>query len=396
MLRWLSFPPVISSVLLLFTVLLGNKSTATSVPFLIWGVFIAAYVCICSVSLYFISQKNGRYSLGISLIAQGLLLSVLSQQFGAFIISWLGMLLFFSGLIGVFFYVTQGETSMHDVENPPPGDLESLNAAERESMTNLLWKFSFPIAVTDSKGVIIGANQSFYDALGSEPGSIEGNIINEVLPLDEDEVSLDSGHWWISQAKEGSRFYFSLLPTPNCKPMEQVKTPSSHHHGGGEVSIFDPATRLYTDEYRKIRGPEEVARAQRYTRQLSGILLELSFEPASEFNVSPQQRDMLFQAFSIKVKSLLRSMDCAFMLGDQRIQILLPETPGGGAKTLLSRLTTIPQTVFDEQIRDALNPKVKAGMYFYNGAQRMEYGIFSATLEEALMKAKEAAAVEAA
>ena len=38
-----------------------------------------------------------------------------------------------------------------------------------------------------------------------------------------------------------------------------------------------------------------------------------------------------------------------------------------------------------------MNPKVKAGTFFYNGASRMEYGIFSATLEEALIKAKETA-----
>lgn len=285
---------------------------------------------------------------------------------------------------------------MHDTKDSPPGDLESLNESERESMTSLLWKFSFPIAVTDSKGVILGANQSFYDALGCEQGTIEGNIINEVLSLEEDNVTLSSGHWWINQVKEGSRYYFSLLPTEDCKPGGQPQTQTHGSLSSNEISIYDPATKLYTDEYRKIRGPEEIARAQRYTRQLSGILLELAFEPSVDINVSPQQKDMLFNAFGIKVKSLLRSMDCAFLLGDHRIQILLPETPGGGAKTLLSRLVTIPQTVFDDQIRSVLNPCVKAGMYFFNGTNRMEYGIFSATLEEALIKSKESAPVEAA
>ena len=96
-------------------------------------------------------------------------------------------------------------------------------------------------------------------------------------------------------------------------------------------------------------------------------------------------------AFAVKVKEILRSMDSAFLMEGRRIQILLPETPGGGAKVLLSRIMTLLEQVFDEDVRRAVNPKVKAGTFFYNGASRMEYGIFSATLEEALIKAKETA-----
>jgi hypothetical protein len=79
-------------------------------------------------------------------------------------------------------------------------------------------------------------------------------------------------------------------------------------------------------------------------------------------------------------------------MGDGRVQVLLPETPQAGAKTLLSRLVTLPQDVFDDEIRGAVNPKVKSGMFFYNGSSRMEYGIFSAALEESFLKSKEGAA----
>ena len=363
-----------------------------------WGVFIAAYICICGVSVFFISKRNTRYNIGINLLAQGLIITVLAQQLGAFIFSWVGMLMFFPGLVFAFFYVTQGKTSMYEESNSSNHDIDSSNESERESMTSLLWKMPFPVAVTDSKGVIIGANQRFYEAFGSEPGTIEGSVINDILPLDQEDITLTTGRWWISQAKEGSRYYFSLTPTYNCKPAESPAhgSMSVMHGGQPDVQLFDPMTKIYTDEYRKIRGPEEVARAQRYARQLSGILLEMAFEPSTDITVSDQQKDMLFNAFGVKVKTLLRAMDCAFLIDQHRIQILLPETSGGGAKTLLSRLITIPQTIFDEEIRNLLNPKVKAGMYFYNGASRMEYGIFSATLEEALIKAKESPSSEAA
>lgn len=130
-------------------------------------------------------------------------------------------------------------------------------------------------------------------------------------------------------------------------------------------------------------------RAQRYKRSLSGMLLELMFNPGEGIKISDEQKAMLNNAFATKVKSALRAMDCGFFMEDRfRIQLLLPETPQAGAKTLMSRLLLLPQDVFEEEIRAAVNPKVKAGMFFYNGATKMEYGIFSATLEEAFTKSK--------
>jgi hypothetical protein len=83
-------------------------------------------------------------------------------------------------------------------------------------------------------------------------------------------------------------------------------------------------------------------------------------------------------------------------MADGRTQLLLPETPQAGAKTLLSRIITMPQDIFDEAIRTAINPRVKGGMFFYNGAARMEYGIFSAALEESFIKSRESSGREQA
>jgi len=104
---------------------------------------------------------------------------------------------------------------------------------------------------------------------------------------------------------------------------------------------------------------------------------------------------MLSNAFKSRVQAVLRTTDCGFMMSDGRMQILLPETPQTGAKTLLSRMIVLPQDVFDEEIRTAVNPKVTGGMFFYNGTTRMEYGIFSAALEEAMAKNKKGAVIQA-
>jgi hypothetical protein len=156
-------------------------------------------------------------------------------------------------------------------------------------------------------------------------------------------------------------------------------------------AIYDKASGLYTDDYRKIRGPEEVSRAQRYKRPLSGLLISLSFDPNSDVKLTGEQSAMLGNAFKSRTQSMLRATDCGFLMNDGRVQILLPETPQAGAKTLLSRITTMPQDVFDEEIRNAVNPRVRGGLFFYNGANRMEYGIFSAALEEAFLKSLDGA-----
>lgn len=344
---------------------------------------IAAYLCLCAVSGFYISRRENEYLWSVCCLAQGVLLTTMSLQMGSSFFSWLGLVMLLVGLILVFFHATGGSRSLLDDSNGGP-DISRQNATERERTESVLGKLALPVCITDSKGVVLGATRNFLDAIGKEPGEVEGEIIEDFLPLGQEEITLESGTWWFQQAKEGSRHYFSLLPTPDCKPVKlQPLKPTG-------LSIQDNATGLYTDEYRKIRGPEEVMRAQRYRRWLSGLQMELIFEGVDRLGLSEQHREMLFNAFAQKVKASLRSMDCGFLMPNKRVQILLPETPQAGAKTLLGRLLVIPQEVFDEDVRETIRPIVRGGLYFFNGNPPMDYNVFSAALEESFGKMKEA------
>jgi hypothetical protein len=118
-------------------------------------------------------------------------------------------------------------------------------------------------------------------------------------------------------------------------------------------------------------------------------LVAISFEPSSDVKLTHEQEEILDGTFKSRVQAALRTTDCGFLTSDGRTQILLPETPQAGAKTLLSRIITLPQDIFDEEIRTAVNPRVRGGLFFYNGASRMEYGIFAAALEEAFVKSRD-------
>ncbi|MDR1516027.1 MAG: PAS domain-containing protein [Synergistaceae bacterium] len=386
--RWILFPPVLSIVLLVPTAILHNGELAVRLPPVLWGTAIAAYLCFCCFSAFFISKGDKEYSSAIALLSQGVLLIIVSLRAGSPLLSWVGLVCFVIGLSIIFYNVTN--YSVSEGEESPEA-VEAQNENVRERVDSLLSKLDMPVCVTDAKGVIIAANPKFCEASGAEGEDIMGELINEVLPIDQDTVSFESGKWWISQIKEGARYYFSLLPTLDCKPV--VEDLSVHEHKG--IAITDSDTGLLVEEYRLIRGPQEISRAQRYKRSVSGILLELLLNPSQDVNLSDKQKYMMFVAFATRVRQALRTTDCGFLLPDNRIQLILPETPVVGAKTLLSRLTTLPQDVFDDAVREAIHPKVKSGLFFYNGTTKMEYGIFSAAIEEDFLRGKDAAPASA-
>lgn len=380
--RWISFPPFFSFLLLIPTVLFHNREASFHVPPLIWGLVISVYICMCGISIFFIVKGDRRFNVGISALTQGMLLAVMALQSGAMFLSWIGLVLFLVGLFLIFYYATRGSASARESR------AEDAQKASAPTTEKLLAKMNLPICYTDTKGIVSWASESFLAEIGRTQEEIVGAVIADVLPIDDETVTLTSGKWWITQVKEGARYYFRLAPTDGDKPQAVLETrPAASSKG---PSIYEPNTGLYTDEYRRIRGPEEVMRAQRYKRSLSGMLIELTFHPNADVKLSDEQRVMLNTAFATKVKGALRAMDCGFFMEDHyRIQLLLPETPQAGAKTLMSRLLLLPQDVFEEDIRSVVGPKVKAGMFFYNGATKMEYSIFSATLEESFAKARE-------
>jgi PAS domain-containing protein len=380
--KWLLFPPVFSIVLLIPAAIFHDRELAVQIPPVIWGGAIAAYLCFCCLSAFFISRDDGEHSLGIAFLSQGLLLMVVSIRSGSPLLSWIGLVCFVIGLATAFFNATN-RPALETAASSALTEAENENARER--IDSLLSKFDVPMCVTDAKGIVVSVNPRFCEASGTNPENTIGEVISEILPIDQETVAFASGKWWISQAKEGARYYFSLLPTQDCLPASE--TSSIAEQKG--IAIFDNDTGLCVDEYRLIRGPQEISRSQRYKRSVSGILLELVFSPSQDTSLSEKQRHMLFVAFASRVKHALRIPDCGFLLPDNRIQLILPETPIAGAKTLLSRLLTLPQDVFDEPVREAVHPKVKAGVFFYNGTTKMEYGIFSAALEEDFLKSKE-------
>jgi PAS domain-containing protein len=374
---WLFFPPVFSFMFLMFSAVLHNKAAAVEVPYAIWGMTIAAYICMCTLSLFFILQGENRFNYGISLLAQGLMMSVISLQFGVIFMSWIGLVMFMAGLVTMFSYAAEQRSSPY----PAMADSGDDRGLSYKKLDDVLEKLSVAVCHTDDKGVITNATTGFCEAVGKNIKDVAGQTINDLIPTDSEEVALESGKWRLTQEHDGVRSYFSLKPMPDAKP----ERPAAAETVPDERFIYDKSTGLYTDEYRKIRGPEELSRALKYKRPLSGLLVAASFEPSGGIEFTREQEEMLNNTFKARVHAMLQNTDCGFLTADGRVQILLPETPQSDAKTFLSHIAALPQDIFDEDVRTAVKPKVNGGLLFYNGASPMEYETFSAELEEAFV-----------
>jgi len=105
--RWIFFPPVISLVFLIITTLFHDRMAAMPLPSQIWGMTVGAYVCLCALSLYHLVRDEDKYNAGLSALAQGLIISVMSLQLGVMFMSWIGLVLFLTGLLITFFYATR-------------------------------------------------------------------------------------------------------------------------------------------------------------------------------------------------------------------------------------------------------------------------------------------------
>ena len=376
------FPPFFSVFALVLMSFLGNTGQGERLPSIVWGVFLAAYVCLSSLSAFFIVARDTRYNLGIFLLAQGLLFSVVSPKLGLNLLGWLGFIVLLVGIFIGFYQATHESEALSSMENTSDSEAED----HTDHVAGLISKISLPICITNTKGVIVGLNAAFASAVGREEEAILKEAVSDILPIDQEETEFASGHWWISQNQQGKRHFFSLYPTEGCLPPQNTSTdfaaPVYSNNGG--IQFIDAETGLYTSSYQDIRVPEELERARRYRRWLSAGLVSLEFSPPKESPLSEQHKQMLFNAFATRVKEALRSVDAGFLMKNQRILILLPETAQSGAKTFMGRILTIPQDVFDDDIREHVHPTASGGIFFYNGTPTMEYEVFLGTLEEAL------------
>lgn len=374
--KWIHFPPFFSFAGLFVLSLFSNGRESSSLSPLTWGVFLSIYLSLCALSAFLIISDNTRFNSGVFLTAQGMLFSLLGPSLGILAIEWLGFLSLLVGLFVSFYQIT------HGILEPPTKTFMSATETSDVDFASLCNSFPFPVCMADRNDQITSVNDAFCIAVAQEREVLVGRFTTEFCPADRDNTDFASGHWWIVRIPLEYKQLIVLSPTQDGLP-PKVSPVQPAPELPVEPSFVDGETALYTEHYQSIRLPQELERAKRYRRSFSLALLTLEFSPPAEMPFSDQNRNMLFWAFARKVKDTLRSTDVAFLARDGRITILLPETNLSGAKTFMGRIVSIPEDLFDDDIRDLIHPRVKIGITFYNGTPPVEYDDLLRVLSDA-------------
>ncbi len=111
--------------------------------------------------------------------------------------------------------------------------------------------------------------------------------------------------------------------------MPRPTAPAANHPIGGQVDAKDPVTQVYTPAYLRDRLPTEAARAHRYGRPLSIIVVHAP-EAAN--------RDAIASRVARQLTGMSRDVDIVARYNRDTFVMVLPETAEEGTEVLRGRL----------------------------------------------------------
>lgn len=111
--------------------------------------------------------------------------------------------------------------------------------------------------------------------------------------------------------------------------MERPQAPAANHPVGAQIDAKDPVTQVYTPAYLKDRLPTEAARAHRYDRPLSIIVV---YAPVAA------ERDAVASRIARQLTGSSRDVDIVARYNRDTFVMLLPETDEEGTEVLRGRL----------------------------------------------------------
>ncbi len=156
-----------------------------------------------------------------------------------------------------------------------------------------------------------------------------------------------------------------------------------------QLSTEDSLTGLYNRRYFDQRVPEEVARTQRYNRDLSLAMIDIDFFKDYNDNVGHLAGDKALSAIGRIILTSIRETDLAFRYGGEELSIIMPETTPESATSVGERIRgAVEKCVFEgESLQPNGKLTVSIGVaVLKNGSSNFED--FVSAADKALYKAK--------
>ncbi|MFQ5935411.1 MAG: diguanylate cyclase [Acidiferrobacterales bacterium] len=130
------------------------------------------------------------------------------------------------------------------------------------------------------------------------------------------------------------------------------------------LAIRDQLTGLFNRRYFDEAIAAEVARASRYSRDLSIIFLDVDFFKKYNDQYGHQHGDMVLKKISQIVKENIRQIDIATRYGGEEFVVILPETPKADAYTVAEKIRQVVEETAASAVgsRNATAITVSAGV----------------------------------
>ncbi|WP_350449509.1 diguanylate cyclase domain-containing protein [Aminobacterium mobile] len=372
--------PQFLSILIILLLYSTRNSFRYSTIIPLWGFLLLSYVA-GDISYIILTnrQENSSAMWGHQFLIQGILIIGCSIVLGHHpIISWSGVTVAIVGFILLSYnYCLALSTFSPQQQSFSSSNLQKNETQEEAAFPTKMFFHSFPLPIlVEENGEIHGnvAAQNILPPLDTLPCPFEKFIktqspIPTILPL-------PSGRWTVSSSEsQGIKGY--------------ILSPFKEHENDVKIlKIMDRRTGLFSREYADLRSQQELARSYRYRRWLSFILLKFAInDPGKLINEEMEQE--LFVKFCSKLRQNVRSTDLVFQFEEDKILILMPETPRDGIKSLASRILDTGGTLFDNiegtPLPQCCKAKLRIGSVFVSGNEKVEYTDILSSLESSLV-----------
>lgn len=249
------------------------------------------------------------------------------------------------------------------------------------------------ILVVDDQDVIVSHNQLLFDVLGITPEDLPGDhggvlaghadrpllalvadrvkdpeeFVRQVKELyanpqldDHREIELKDGRilerhsrvlWGPSRRYLGRVWFFRDI-TERKRAEESLR----------QMSQRDPLTGVANRRYFLERGNEELARARRFGRDLSFIMLDLDHFKRVNDRWGHGAGDKVLSELCHACDTLLRRIDVMGRVGGEEFAVLMPDTDLDGAYLLAERLRLAAEALQVEENGDAIRFTLSAGV----------------------------------
>lgn len=377
----LSIPPIISILIILIFITTRNSSSKIQLTPL-FSILLLCYIASCI--YYFFSSKWGQNHevWGYQFFSQGLIIAVFGSILGQhFLVSWLGVTLTMVGLIlmGNSFYSHisfhfQCKNATESIENSAYQPIDIL------SCKHSLEIFPFPALIEKDEESFPNGEMEELISLDSIESPFSAFIKKQ--KNSDGVITLPSGEWKvIEHSKEDMKALF-LIPHMSNEKENATKT----------LGIYDE-TGLYTKEYAVIRGTQELERSYRYRRWLSGLLINYSISDSNNL-IDENKHTQLFEKFSSHLIKNLRHTDLIFLIENNEILVMLPETPRDGLKTISSRIEDMASILIENDnsishLSTCCKINLRIGSVFVSGNEKITYKDFIAALKRSIKKQNE-------